>query len=874
MVIKVCAPMKRQINLEAIIIEASAGTGKTQWITNEFMRFIGKENPASDLRRILAVTFSEKAAIEMKTRILEKIYEGLFQSLSEHKKIEVENAMLRLRISTIHSFCRLLLKRFAFYKGIDPFFTVIDERQSSLLSYMAFNIFLNSEISKEMLSLLKDFKMDTLRRLLFSIIETHPYATTGTPEGALSEKINFLSKQVSEIQHRIKDELSLLDFNDLEIMTYKILSESPDALTILEDFDEKNNFIFVDEFQDTNILQWRIVYKLVEEWLAGYGAKAEEGSPYGVFLVGDRKQSIYKFRGAEGKVFDEAKRVLIPYCTEKKLLKNYRSAPEIINFINKVFENIHPWREEKLTAGLNLRMPSGIEINFIEEKDGGKDYEYQWVLEKIQELIETKKPVLDKRTGELRPVDFHDIAILLRKKAGKNFPLLEKYLKEAGIPFVVLGGIGFYKEPEILFLLSLILGLSDSSDNTSMWNLKASVFHISPEQVYRWREFLKSEDIVDVVERILAELNFWDSLSTQQKANVEKFLMILDEWKGMPLYTISHSLRTMSVFGEEPKADIFSESQNAVRILTVHNAKGLEFPVVFLINVEDGKVILKDNILYRKTEEEEPPYKFVLKKEADEEYEESFRNMLEEEEIRILYVALTRACQYLFISGIKQGKSIWMGLLESFRSSFPPVPVKKGPFMQKMIGTVERRKYLPEKINYMDILTSYTEEKRKEEYRYEETVLGSIAHKLIYEISEGRIKDKEEYKRRVKFYLRKSGFENSKKMENILMAIYDNIEKRDEIKRIVIKSEKGKTFSEFPFITGMGEKIYTGFIDRLIITEDNKCYIYDYKIEKGDLKIFKEQMDIYENAVKSMFADVEEVQRFIIFLREGTVKEI
>jgi len=869
--------MKEKINFKAVIIEASAGTGKTQWITDEFIRLIGKEDPASDMRRILAVTFSEKAAVEMKSRILEKIYEGFFQELSDGEKIEVENAMLRLRISTIHSFCRLLLKRFAFYKGIDPFFSVMDERQSNILSYMAFNSFLSSVTSKEMFPLLKVFKMDVLKDNLFSIMKTHPYATTGSPEGELSERINFFSRQISAIQSRMKNELSMLDFNDLEIMTYEILTESPDALTILEDFDEKNSFIFVDEFQDTNILQWRIIYKLVEEWLSGYGAKAERGEAYGIFLVGDRKQSIYKFRGAEGKVFNEAKEILNDYCIEKKLLKNYRSSPPIIDFINSVFNDVSPWDEEKLSPGLKVDMPSSIEINFIEGKDNedAKSEEYQWVLRKIQELIKSGKPVWDKKTESFRPINFRDIAILMRKKAGKNFPLLERHLKEAGIPFVVLGGMGFYREPEILFLLSLIFALADTTDSVSLWNLWISVYRITPEKIYEWRELLKRDDLVDVMEGILKELNFWDSLSTQQKANVEKFLMILDEWKGMPLYAISRNLRTMMLSDEEPKADIFSEHQNAVRILTIHNAKGLEFPAVFLVNVEDGKVALRDKILYKKTEEGEPPYRFILKKEADKNYEESFRSMLEEEEIRILYVALTRACQYLFVSGVKQGSSIWMSLLEKFQKIFPPISFQTTFNVEQEIDKkTEEKMSLPDKINYTDILISYTKEKEKGDYHYEKTVLGSIAHKLMCEISEDRIKNKTEYNKRVKFYLKKYDFDKNTVMKARLMKIYENIKKNSELIKIISMRKEGSAFSEFSFISEIKDRIYTGFIDRLILTEENKCYIYDYKMEEGDLKNFKEQMDIYEEAVKGIFPDIKGVKRFIIFLEKGAIKEI
>ncbi|MCM8820714.1 MAG: ATP-binding domain-containing protein, partial [Candidatus Omnitrophica bacterium] len=325
-----------------------------------------------------------------------------------------------------------------------------------------------------------------------------------------------------------------------------------------------------------------------------------------------------------------------------------------------------------------------------------------------------------------------------------------------------------------------------------------------------------------------------------------------------------------------PKADVFSEHQNAVRVLTVHNAKGLEFPAVFLINVEAGKVILKDNILYRKTEGGEPPYKFILKREAEKNYEDSFKNMLQEEELRVLYVALTRACQYLFISGVKQKSSIWMTLLERFQSVFPHIPLQEVCSVEKIID-VDRTVHsesLTEKINFTGVLTSFTEEKVRGEYHYEGTILGNIAHKLMYEISEGRIEDIGGYERRVDFYLKKADFDKSKKMRDFLIRTYENIEKKSELMQIISRGIKNRSFSEFSFISEIKGRIYTGVIDRLIFMEDNKCCIYDYKIEKGDLKTFREQMDVYEKAVKSIFPDVDVVRRFIIFLGEGAIKEI
>lgn len=876
----------RKPDFRAVIIEASAGTGKTSRITREFTGILDRENPAAMMHRILAVTFSEKAAVEMKLRILEKIYADIYPGLTETGKVDAENAMLKLRISTIHSFCRIMLKRFAFYTGMDPFFTVIDEGQSDLLYYRAFYTFLNSRDAADMLSVLKDFKLNSLKNLLFAVRKCHPYATAGAPEGLFSEEIYRLSQRISGVHSRLKKDLSMVDFNDLEIMTYRMLAEFPESLTILEDFDEKNNYIFVDEFQDTNILQWEIIHKLVEEWLSGYGAKAEKGESYGLFLVGDRKQSIYKFRGAEGGVFDDARSVLSDYCLEEKLLRNYRSEPEILEFVNNVFGDTYPWTEQRLSSGKEKRVPCRIEINLPDGKENpdAKKEEYRWVLGKILELVRQKEPVWDKKTGKIRSVEFSDIAILMRKRAGGNFLLLEQQLKESGIPFVILGGIGFYSEPEIIFLLSLVFSIADPTDTLSMWNLRNSVYRISPEQVGIWRGMLSSEELTMTVESILEETDYWDGLSTQQKANTEKFLLMLQEWEDLPLYQVSGNLRTAALSSEEPKADIFSEHQDAVKIQTVHNAKGMEFPAVFLINAEDGKAVLRDEIIYRRTPGVEFPYSFTLKSEADKKSRDSYKNMLEEEEDRVLYVALTRARQYLFVSGVKNKRGsdscLWLNRLKKFETAFPVSGVSAVAHAGADKRITPATKGEPEGVaaeRKFPVLTSYTREKERDCYRFDMTVAGNTAHKLMCDLSEGRIRlDRREYEKRMRFYLFKTGLLDVSKIEKVLIAVYENLEKKPELKSVIERLPETEGFSELPFIIEVERgTVYTGAIDRAIIhRKKNLCLIYDYKLDGDDPERHRQQMDIYEKAARKIFPDISRIKRFIVFLKTGIICEI
>lgn len=854
------------INFRATLIEASAGTGKTQRLTQEYLKILDKKNPAESIKRILAITFSEKAAIEMKERILKEIFEKIYPNLSEKEKIDLENQLFRLRISTIHSFCQQILRRFSLYLKIDPFFKIIEDTESNLYFFQAIGKFLNLlEKNQSSLDIIKKIKLKTLIDLLINFSNTHPHIFTGNPEDntPLTEEILQIYQKIEEIHKEIKESISGVDFNDLEKLTYLLLSENPYALIVLEDFDEKINFILVDEFQDTNVLQWEIISKLIEEWLSGYGAKAEKGESYGIFIVGDRKQSIYNFRGAESRIFDDAKKKLKDYIKEEKLLVNYRSSPLIIDFVNKVFEDIYPWKDQKLEfpAGKDI-VDSKIEINIL-PKDSEKEKEYEWISKKIYQMVNEKYQVFEK-DGSKRDINFGDIAILIRRR-NKNLKLLEDVLTDYKIPYIIVGGIGFYQEDEILFLLSLLFSLSDPTDKLSEWNLKNSIFKIEPSKIELWRKSIPYNNISTLLDKILKEINFWENLSSQQKANVEKFLILVESQKHLPLFRICQNFRKLLHKTDEPKADIFSERENAVRILTVHGAKGLEFPAVFLINIEDGKVLPKNKIIYRKTSDRFPYYSFIIRNEAEQKHKIEFKENLEEEEERILYVALTRASQYLFISGIENKPSIWIRRMERLKDKFPAEEYK-GEIEKRDLKYEEKEEKFP--LPSFETISSYSEEVLPAFSSYTNQAIGQIIHTVIKEISTRKILfEKEKILERIKFYLEKENIRYSKiekKIEKVIKNLF-----LPSIKEIISPSEN--SYVELPFIVKINGKIYRGFIDR-IIQKGKSAFIYDYKtgFEKEE---YRKQMEIYEKAVREIL-EVEDVQKFLVFLHEGKIVKL
>jgi len=609
------------------------------------------------------------------------------------------------------------------------------------------------------------------------------------------------------------------------------------------------------------------VKKLIEEWLSGYGAKAESGEEFGIVIVGDRKQSIYRFRGAESKLFDEAKKTLSDYLEEKILTKNYRSSGKIINFVNNVFDKKSPWDTQKLVVSEKHKdIPSKIEINIFEGEDDEKlkREEYEWVCKKIVKMIENKIPAFE--NGRERPIEFRDIAILMRKRKGKFFKMMETLLTDYGIPYVIIGGVGFYQEEEIIMLASLFFALVDPSDKFSLWNIKNSILGMDSKEIEKWREFFGKMNIIEVIEKIFQEKNVWEKLSIQQRANCEKFLMLLNQQRKLPLFQITQNLREIAEKFEEPKADIFSIHQNAIKINTIHGSKGLEFPCVFLINLEDGGTNTKrDDIVYVK-EEKSNFYSYSLSFEG-EEFKKIFRKDNQEEEERLLYVALTRASQYLFISGLKKDRSngLWINMIDKFNKEY------KAEEISERIEKIKRKEEKIEgeieiPVDFIK-LVSYTEEKGS--FREtEKTEMGVVIHKILQEISEGKISfTKENFYKRAEFYIKKRTHNWKKQMEEV-ENIIDKIEKNKEIKETILK----KGFAELPFVYPEDNgKIFEGRIDKVII-EGEKGKIYDYKlrVRESDIFNYKRQLSIYEKAVKKIF-NIEKVEKFIVSLEEGKI---
>ncbi len=983
-----------------VILSAPAGSGKTEWLSKRFLEIIKREkiNPL----KILAITFTEKAAGEMKMRILsiaKRYYKEIYK--------QYEEEFMMLRISTIHSFCTNFLRRFAYEIGIPLGFEILDSPTAKiyfdekihefilekifkkkkeydwLLSASAFfkwekfinflkdffdkrplsdNLFYKiskleeimkfipfeyedlEESLKEIKKYVRNFELPDYNTLIenpgevYKIIkikrriesEAHDIEFFKKFENSLHNLfffhltfyISLFFKEILEYYFKMKSYEAKVDFADMEFFAYQILNEGKieEIDNLLEAFDEKTSHILVDEFQDTNLLQWKIIEKLTEEWRSGFGAKFEKGENTSLFIVGDLMQSIYMFRNANVRTFKKAKDDIILWMGEKakeeNITENYRSLESIIDFVNKIFSNdkdidYAPFRKKR-----NNNEKGFVEIIINEE--GEVENEIKAIAQRIKNLI-GEEIVYEKNSEKKKRCEYKDIAILLRKRT--HLHLYEKIFKEENIPYCIIGGLGFWTEPEIHFLSNFVEFISESSYNYGVYLLlKSPIYKLKEEEILKLNSKDKNLfeslelDIKKEIEELKKEIKnkgltkslidylfkkeFFKYIGSdiQRVKNVFKFFKIIFEMekKGENISAIASFIRKMRENKDEPRANIFSEDMNAVRILTIHKSKGLEFNIVFIPEMHEIKVKREDALAF---DEDEKGcffkiYPFEKRKIKSEFYEEYIKK-LEEENKRILYVALTRARDGLILSGkfgfkkppdpskdafqyvlyhagvYKEGEEYKTRLeFENLRilrcEEIEGKKIKEIEKDKKERIDFERKIYLPEKIYYSSV----------SQYRSE--FFGEIMHKIFDAVSKGILKE-ENLEAFVNNLI--SPIKNFKKIKKEIYSQIKILKENKIWENIILPREN--SFSEIEFIYKENGNIKKGRIDRLILKEDF-AEIYDYKIsfkkhdERTKEKIIRDsisQIKLYKEAVKNFFK-VKEIKAYLIFTKEGEIREI
>ncbi len=593
-----------------LLILAGAGSGKTRSLTHRIAYLIEKKGVAP--WNILAITFTNKAAQEMKERACSLVGAG-----SED-----------LWISTFHATCSKILRRNIDLIGYERNFTIYDANdQKSLMKEVikGMNLDAKQYPEREILSRISSAKNEYI-----SCEEYRKLYGDNYRDGIIADIYDNYQKRLREN--------AALDFDDLLVKTVELFQTCPD---VLEYYQNRFLYIMVDEYQDTNTVQFKLIELL-------------SGKYRNLCVVGDDDQSIYKFRGANiqnilnfEKVFPDTKVI--------RLEQNYRSTKNIINAANSVIANNTTRKDKKL---------------WTENQDGElvhfKRYETEYdeadgVVSYISFLT-------------MRGAKYEDIAVLYRTNAQSR--VLEERLKQRNIPYSIVKGISFYDRKEIKDLMSYLKAVDNGMDDLALKRIintpkrgiglttinRIQDFAILNEMSFldavfscdeipdigrsakkvrdfgkmieNFRSFyLENGEISSLLEYILKETDYRAELEADRSDESRSRLEDIDELMNDIIYYEENSeepglrdfLMEKDMYTLNSAIDNLEEDTNKVLLMTLHNAKGLEFPNVFMVGMEEGVF---------------PGFMSMMSGDDDE----------IEEERRLCYVGITRARERLYLS--------------------------------------------------------------------------------------------------------------------------------------------------------------------------------------------------------------------------------
>jgi DNA helicase-2/ATP-dependent DNA helicase PcrA len=560
-----------------LLIMAGAGSGKTKTLTYKAAYLIHSSTITPE--QLLMVTFTNKAAGEMKERLLKVV----------GKRVP--------NVGTFHSMSARILRHDSQAAGLSPDFVIYDDGDQEALV-------------KEILATLQiDPKRYKPRSIMATISNAKqelvtPDQYTNMAHGAFQEA----TAQVYDRYQKQLKKYGAVDFDDLLSLTVKLFQENPQ---VLSKYQEKFRYIFVDEYQDTNTSQYLFTTLLANKYKQ-------------LTVVGDASQSIYKWRGADYRNMAKLKREYSD-LKELHLSRNYRSTQNILDAAYNVIGNNknHPilslWTEEG----------AGEKITLLETYSGSD--EATRIVEEIRKLHETH--------------EWNEIALLYRTNA-QSRSIEESFIRN-GIPYVLIGGTKFYERKEIKDLLSYLRVVLNPEDMISYRRVEklgkrklSQVLNIPHEM--DTQAATPSELLEKVIANSQYMSQFDDEIEDERARieNIKELQSVASEFDNLSEFLENIAL-VQSEYSDQEKFGS-DNKRDAVTLMTLHAAKGLEFPIVFLIGMEEGLFPHSRSLM---------------------ELEEM------EEERRLAYVGITRAKYKLYMSWAKQ-RTIWGNTGSQTRSRF------------------------------------------------------------------------------------------------------------------------------------------------------------------------------------------------------------
>jgi len=1000
-------------------VEAAAGTGKT---TSLVARIVAAVNTGrARLREIVAITFTEKAAGDLKLRLREKLEEALTGDKLKGALSDLERA----HITTIHSFCAWILRERPIEAVVDPQFAVADELQGRLLFEEAWEDWLEAglatnppalrhalmsgvELDKlpELAALFVDHRdrlasatlpalqpldvdatiaelesaaptlerglkhftarnenaftraralLDTLSLLhhasaerkiavLRSLELTLPRArahfdsedayremkdavknlkvileefTAAADHNLLVELIAWLRGFIDHFQ-KVKHDRALLDFDDLLVKTRDLLRDNKE---VRHDLQRRFKFLLVDEFQDTDPVQTEVVLLL------------GEGAPGKLFAVGDPKQSIYGFRRADIEMYADTRRQIERTGKVLTFSQNFRSRSTILDWVNDVFAKIlvkstdGDYQPEyiPLAARSELRTTQAA-VTLLRPRE--------FVKTSMDELRRTEAAAV---AGYLRQqvaggsCKWGDIALLFRSFTGVE--IYSDVFQQHGVPFRIIGGKGYYQRQEIQTLSSLLSCLDNPTDKLNLVaTLRSPLFGWADELIFliskttgldylvstaadtsdqvlqtfallrELHECRHGFSVAGYVEHVFARSKICEAFfasqpdSSQCVANLLKALELARQLESVGVRSLRAFVRqlreTVLAGVDEPSPDS-EEDAKVVSILTTHKAKGLEYPVVVLPDLAGRSSDSGAKLLLGRDGGCE--LRFAGRRTLGFETVDKEQQKREEaEEIRLLYVAVTRAKERLVIPWFaeKGGRidllargfvPVASALVEVPDLKLPAVPVAESePQSGSVSDLIKKRQSWAE--SRAELLARATQPLARRspsklaietEPREEEPVdvereramdFGIVVHGALEAFDWKAVATQQ--RKQIEQYIGLTGLNDADKRRAIDMiggALGSEVLTR--------AGRAEQVYRELPFTQASDEGLMDGKID-LLFCENGNWVLVDYKTDaRVEVEKYAGQLRAYEAALKQV-AGIALAQKMLFFLATGTVKQV
>lgn len=598
-----------------VLIIAGAGSGKTRALTHRIAYLIKEKGIAP--WSILAVTFTNKAANEMKQRIMRLLGEDPTQM----------NASELPTVGTFHSVCAQILRRHIHLLGYENQFTIYDANDQVVL----------------MKEIMNDQHIDPK--------QINPKAVLGHISQAKNQLMdwedyslrthNYFTEKVAELYRPYQNRLAqaqALDFDDLIMKTVDLFRQYPD---LLDQYQERYRYISVDEYQDTNHAQYVLVKMLAEKYR-------------NLCVIGDPDQSIYSWRGANMQnILDFEKDY--PEALVIKLEQNYRSTAVILDVAHSVIEKNRNRKEKQLWT----------------EREGGSKVRIWVANNERNEALMVAQAISEHMRQHENP-DYRDFAVLYRTNAQSR--ALEEAFMRYGLPYRIVGGVKFYLRKEIKDIIAYLRVIQNPDDTVSLLRIiNTPARKIGAKTIETIQRFASNRDIslframerieenatlqskqkaildfvklmrhfqeinqefaaAGVIKHVISESGYRSMLLADKSPegearlqNIQELVTVADKYEALePGISLATFLEEVALISD---LDQIEDEHNAITLMTLHSAKGLEFPIVFMTGLEEGIF----------------PHSRSL-----------FEPQELEEERRLMYVGITRAMDHLYLMYARQ----------------------------------------------------------------------------------------------------------------------------------------------------------------------------------------------------------------------------